>query len=253
MVFAPARRSRSMTSAWRLRLNGQTSSLGGSNVFGSIATTAIWPCEPSACRRERASSVWSSSESPTLVSNMRSPTAAPRIGASANVRRPGRLRTRLVAVAGQVAVALADRDGALADGVADAHLAAGDSHQGAVAAVGRAPHGAAHGRRRVAAARPEPPAPIAAPEGVRAALLRRRGAGLRAGQPAAQLERRHAAEATRLRLPHLEEAAPEPARLRRVARQRRDERDLAVAHVERGADRHLARAVQDVGAPGARE
>src|SRR3954452_5902923 len=149
---------------------------------------------------------------------MTRPTAAPRIGASANVRRPGRLRTRLVGVAGQVAVALADRDGALADGVADAHLPAGDGHQGAVAAVGRAPHGAAHGRRRVAAARTEPAAPVAAPEGVRTALLRRGGAGLRAGQPPAQLERRHAAKATRLRLVHLEEAPPEPARLRRVAR-----------------------------------
>src|SRR3954470_23576170 len=105
---------------------------------------------------------------------MTSPTAAPRIGASANVRRPGRLRTRLVAVAGQVAVALADRDGALADGVAGAHLGAGDGHQGAVAAVGRAPHGAAHGRRRVATASAEPATPVAAPEGVRTALLRRR-------------------------------------------------------------------------------
>src|SRR6478735_5065508 len=211
-----------MTSAWRLRLKGQSSSLGGSNVFGSIATTAIWLCEPSACRRERASSVWSSSESPTLVSSMTSPTAAPRIGASANVRRPGRLRTDLVLVPGQVAVALADRDGAPADGVADAHRATGDGHQGAVAAVGRAPHGAAHGRRRVAAAGAELAAPVAAPERDRAALLRRSGAGLRARQPPAQLERRHAVEATRLRLGDPEEAAPEPARLRRVARHGRD-------------------------------
>src|SRR5215212_8916569 len=160
-----------MTFAWRLRLNGQVAALEASNVFGSTATIAMLCLAPSACRRERASSVWSSSESPTLVSSMTSPTAAPRIGASANVRRPGRLRTRLVAVAGQVAVALADRDGALADGVADAHPAAGDGHQGAVAAVGRAPHGPAHRRRRVAAAGPEPAAPVAAPEAVRAALL----------------------------------------------------------------------------------
>ena len=58
---------------------------------------------------------------------------------------------RPVPVAGQVAVAAADRDGALADGVADAHRAVWTRDQRAVAAVGRAPDGAAHGRRRVAA------------------------------------------------------------------------------------------------------
>src|SRR5215213_3427161 len=155
-----------MTFAWRLRLNGQVAALEASNVFGSTAT---------------------------LVSSMTSPTAAPRTGASANVRRPGPRRTSS-AVASQVAVPAADRDRAPARRVTDGDGAALHGDQGAVAAIGRPPHGAANGSRCVATLGAKAPAAVAAPEAV-AALPRCRRVGTRAaGEVASELQGRHAAE-----------------------------------------------------------
>src|SRR4051794_23891950 len=214
-----------------------TTSFGRSawRAWNRSATVSLWT----------PGSRWvSCATTPTAAASMPVTRTATTCGPWAWPASRSRLSGRATALppAGEVAVAGADEDGAVAGHVADRHRAGADRRARPRAGVGRPPGRAGDGRGVFLAVRAEAPAVVAAPELALGRLALRDRRGARTAPRRSAVQRRTAQEdvgeaVRRLGLAHLEDAAVEGGGLRPAAVEGGRERDGAAARVEHRADR----------------